>query len=30
MDEYDVSADNFDSDFEHYLLMLDALNLVEY
>ncbi|MCK9334032.1 MAG: PqqD family protein [Candidatus Cloacimonetes bacterium] len=30
MDEYEVSADNFDSDFEHYLLMLDALNLVEY
>jgi hypothetical protein len=30
MAEYDVSEDNFDSDYEHYLLMLEALNLVEY
>lgn len=28
--EYDVSEDNFDSDYEHYLLMLEALSLVEY
>jgi len=30
MAEYDVSEDNFDSDYEHYLLMLEALSLVEY
>ena len=30
MAEYDVSEDNFDSDYEHYLLMLDAVSLVEY
>lgn len=30
MAEYDVSEDNFNSDYEHYLLMLEALSLVEY
>jgi len=30
MADYDVSEDNFNSDYEHYLLMLEALNLVEY
>lgn len=28
-EEYEVTADNFASDFEHYLLMLEALDLVE-
>ena len=27
--EYDVSSDNIASDYEHYLLMLEALDLVE-
>jgi hypothetical protein len=30
MADYEVSEDNFDSDYEHYLLMLEALSLVEY
>lgn len=29
MAEYEVSTDNFSSDFEHYMLMLEALALVE-
>ncbi len=28
--EYEVDEDNFNSDFEHYMLMLEALALVEY
>ncbi len=28
--EYEVSEDNFNSDFEHYMLMLEALGLVEF
>ncbi|MCB5252779.1 MAG: PqqD family protein [Candidatus Cloacimonadaceae bacterium] len=30
MEDYEVSEDNFDSDFEHYMLMLEALGLVEF
>ena len=30
MAEYEVSEDNFNSDFEHYMLMLEALALVEF
>ena len=29
LQDYEVSADNFDSDFDHYTLMLEAFNLVE-
>jgi len=29
LDEYDVSFDNINHDFDHYLLQLDALNLLE-
>jgi hypothetical protein len=28
--EYEVNEDNFESDFEHFMLMLEALALVEY
>ncbi len=28
--EYNISEDLFNSDYEHYLLMLEALDLVEY
>lgn len=28
--EYEVEADNFDSDFDHFILMLEAFNLVEF
>lgn len=30
MADYEVSEDNFNSDFEHYMLMLEALALVEF
>lgn len=30
MEDYEVSADNFDSDFDHYTLMLEAFTLVEF
>jgi len=29
MADYDVSEDNFNSDYEHYLMMLGALSLVD-
>ena len=29
LQDYEVSADNFYSDFDHYTLMLEAFNLVE-
>jgi len=29
-EEYDVSEDNFNSDYEHYMLMLEALALVDF
>jgi hypothetical protein len=28
--EFEVNEDNFESDFEHFMLMLEALALVEY
>ncbi|MDY0319642.1 MAG: PqqD family protein [Candidatus Cloacimonadaceae bacterium] len=28
--EYDVNEDNFNSDFDHFMLMLEALGLVEF
>lgn len=27
---YEVSEDNFNSDYDHYLLMLEALDMVEF
>lgn len=30
LEEYEVSADNFDSDFDHYKLMLEAFSLAEF
>jgi hypothetical protein len=27
--EYEVSADHFDHDFDHYLMQMEALNLIE-
>ncbi len=30
LEEYEVSGDNFDSDFDHYTLMLEAFTLVEF
>ena len=29
-EQYEVSEDNFNSDFNHYMLMLDALDLIEF
>ncbi|MFA6721227.1 MAG: PqqD family protein [Candidatus Cloacimonadaceae bacterium] len=30
LEEFEVNADNFDSDFDHYTLMLEAFKLVEF
>jgi len=30
MDMYEVSEDNFNSDFEHYMLMLESLDMIEF
>lgn len=30
LESYDVSEDNFNSDYEHYMLMLEALGLVDF
>lgn len=27
---YEVSEDNFNSDFEHYMLMLESLDMIEF
>jgi len=29
-EEYDCSADHFNSDFDHFMLMLDALDLIDF
>ena len=30
LEAYEVNSDNFDSDFDHYTLMLEAFSLVEF
>jgi hypothetical protein len=30
LEEYEVGPDNFESDFDHYTLMLEAFSLVEF
>ncbi len=30
LEDFEVNADNFNSDFDHYTLMLEAFNLVEF
>lgn len=29
-EQYEVSEDNFNSDYDHYMLMLEALDMVEF
>ncbi|MDP2173788.1 MAG: PqqD family protein [Candidatus Cloacimonadaceae bacterium] len=30
LDEYEISEDHFNSDFEHYVLMLESLDLIDF